>query len=494
MDTIPPIIAGFSPTSVVVADLKITSDVMNDDAINSNGTGNGVVSTAIAGILANPYRVFATWEAVFDLESEIKSAAICASTTKEECNLALWKAVDPSSTTVSLDFPNPLKTGTVFILKMKVENGAGLESIEYSDNIIVDDTAPSKGVVRVGKTRDLAFIQEGEPLSASWASFADPESTIKMYQWRICLTSEASSCVSEFVSVGLKTSLVLNDLGIDHGIEYNLVIKVINFAELEVTAVSNPFILDKTSPESGMVFDGDVYLKDKAFQSSSLDISVSWKGFQDKESGIARYEVCVGSKSGLCDVSEFKNFNLATKARISNLNLTHNDTYYTTVRAVNGAGQTSFSTSNGIRVDLTSPEGDRLSDGDDFDIDVTIYDYYVNANWEEFTDPESGILKYVICAGSVKGSCDILPQTTVNNELEVKLQVNPVISSGTVVYATLRVHNNAGGITEIYSDGVLVDSTPPESGKVSLSISYCKCPLRKIIVHNFIFVKCLWTP
>jgi ABC-type uncharacterized transport system ATPase component len=99
---------------------------------------------------------------------------------------------------------------------------------------------------------------------------------------------------------------------------------------------------------------------------------------------------------------------LTTKAIINNLNLTHNETYYTTVRAVNGAGQTSFATSNGIIIDLTSPEGGSLNDGD-----VTVHDSYVSANWNEFYDPESGVSKYVICAGTITGSCDILPLTDI---------------------------------------------------------------------------------
>jgi hypothetical protein len=157
---------------------------------------------------------------------------------------------------------------------------------------------------------------------------------------------------------------------------------------------------------------------------------------------------------------------LVTKAIINNLNLGHNETYYTTVRAVNGAGQTSFATSNGIFIDMTSPEGGSVSDGDDTDIDVTVYDSYVSANWDKFHDPESGVLKYVICAETVKGSCDILPLTTVNSGLAVELKVNPPMSSGTVVYLTLRVYNKAEGMTEVYSDGVLIDSTPPDLGKV----------------------------
>ena len=447
VDNSPPIIDGFLPTTTVALDLNITN-VLNAHA-------------NITGILTNPFKVSATWDAVFDLESEITSVTVCASTSGGDCNLTPWKSIDLSFSSLSLDFPTPLQTGTVFLLQLKVENGAGLKTIAYSDNVLVDVTPPKRGSVRVGNKKTLHFIQEEEPLRVSWSNFVDLESNIKMYQWKICFVTDPLKCVSEFVSVDLKTSLVINDVGIEQGVEYNLVIKAINFAELGVTAISNPFVLDNTPPESGIVIDGDEYLKDKIYQIFSGEISVSWKGFQDKESGITRYEVCIGSIPGLCDVSVLKNYGLVTKAVVSNLNLTHNETYYTTVRAVNGAGQASFATSNGIIIDLTSPEGGSLSDGY-----VTVHDSYVSANWNEFYDPESGILKYVICAGTIVGSCDILPLTDVNNGLAVLLQVNPAISSGTVVYLTLRVYNQAGGVTEVYSDGILVDSTPPDLGKV----------------------------
>lgn len=461
VDTSPAIIDGFSPTSIVAVDLNATNNVINDVSVS-----NDVVVSGIIGILTNPYKISATWNSVFDLESEVHSVTVCASTVNGVCNLSPSKAVDLSSSSLSVDFPTALQTGTVFTLKMNVKNGAGIETAGYSGRIMVDATPPLKGTVRVSNKNALVFVQEGKPFTASWSDFEDRESSIKMFQWKVCLVYQPSECVSKFVNAGLKSSLVLNDVGVEQGMEYNVVIKAVNWAELEVTAVSNSFILDKTPPDSGMVFDGEGYLKDRVYQSSSIEISVSWKDFQDKESGIKRYEVCVGSNSGLCDVTVFKSFGLASKALIGNLNLTHNKIYFTTVRAVNGAGQTSIATSNGIFIDLTSPEGGSLNDGDDFDLDVTAFGSYVSASWDEFHDSESGVLKYVICAGTVQGSCDILPPTTVNDRLSVIMQVKPAVSSGTFVYSTLKVYNKAGGVTDVYSDGILADSTPPDQGEV----------------------------
>ena len=459
VDTTPAVIEGFSAISVNAVEVNVTNETVSE----------------VTSIINNPNKVSATWDKLYDLESEIKSVTLCASTTKDDCDLMSEKSVDSFSENPSLDFQNPLQTGTMFMLKLKVENGAGLMTIAYSGSIRVDNTPPLRGTVTVGKANVLVFLQEGQFLRASWQGFTDPESQINTYKWKVCLAaSQSSKCVSEFVSVGLKTSLFLSGVGINPGTEYNLVIRASNHAELETTAVSNPFILDKTPPESGMVFDGDTYLIDGAYQSSFEQVSASWKGFHDKESGIVRYEVCIGSNSGLCDVLGFHDFGLTTKSLINNLNLSHNKTYYTTVRAVNGAGQTSFASSDGIFIDRTPPVGGNFRDGDTSDIDVTLYNSHVSCNWDEFHDTESGVLKYVVCAGTVKGSCDILPLTTVDHGFALKLQFRPALSSGVVVYSTLRVYNNAGGWTEVYSDGFLVDSTPPYPGDVRMFYFVCE--------------------
>ena len=218
-----------------------------------------------------------------------------------------------------------------------------------------------------------------------------------------------------------------------------------------------------------MVLDGPDSVEDTSYQSSLTEISARWKGFQDKESGISRYEICIGSVPGLCDVSEFKNVGLVTKVIVNNLNLTHNATYYTTVRATNGAAQTSFASSSGIIVDTTPPIiGSTLRDGKDVDTDFSIQDMFISINRDQFHDPESGISKYVVCAGTIVGACDSVSPATVSNGLAARLDIRPAISSGTIVYSTLWVYNKAGIATEVHSDGVLVDTTPPDAGIVSI--------------------------
>ena len=454
IDTSPPVVQSFSVTSAITIDQNTT---------------NGNISSDVTAVLTNRCKIFATWDYILDEESEVKRVSVCATTNKEQCDLLMWQDHNPDSPVFSLDFLDPLQSGTVVKLKLFVENGAGLKTTLISSGVLVDNSPPEKGFVQIEGKDGLVFLQNDQPLIALWWGFNDFETGIKEYKWRICFALKISDCVAEFVSVGLKNSVALNDTGIIHGKEYKFVVKAVNLAGLEIESVSNSFILDNTSPETGIVFNGLDSVEDKNYQSSLTEILAGWKGFQDKESGISRYDICIGSIPGLCDISGFRNVGLVTNAIVSNLNLTHNATYYTTVRGTNGASQSGFASSNGITVDLTPPIGSILRDGEDLDTDVSRQDMFVSTNWDEFYDSESGISKYVVCAGTIVGACDLVSPTKVNDSLSAKLEIRPAVSSGTVVFSTLWAYNKAGVVTKVHSDGVLVDTTPPNAGIVEIT-------------------------
>ena len=474
IDISPPVVQGFSIIPAITIDQTTT---------------DGNITSDITVISTNQCQISAIWDYVIDEESEIKRLSICATTIMEDCDLLTWHDLSPDSLVSSLDFEKPLQPGTILMLKLQVENGASLKTIEISSRVLVDNSPPVKGLVKIDGKEGLVFLQEGMPLLASWWGFKDFETGIKDYQWKICFAGKFSACVTDFVSVGLKNSVFLSDIGINHGDEYMFVVKAVNFAGIHTDSVSYSFILDETSPETGIVFNGPDPLVDKYYQSSPTEISASWHSFQDKESGISRYEICIGSSRGLCDVTQFTNVGLGTDTTLRNLNLTHNATYYTTVRATNGAGQTGFATSSGIVIDLTPPIGLNLRDGEDLDMDVSLQDTFVSINWDEFHDPESGISKYVVCAGTIMGSCDLVSPTTVNNGLAAKLNFWPPISSGTVVYSTLWAYNKADRATEVYSDGTLVENTQPNAGRVSTDhqvLYYTICLTVKVNAINSI--------
>ena len=453
IDMTAPIVKKFSVTVFSLGDvLNITS---NDDLLYST----------------NPWDFQATWENIFDDESNITNSLFCVENISSSCNLIPWTNFDFQYFVLNGSFPNPLKAGALYYIKIRIENGAGLKTVMQSNSVMIDYTAPLASRVKVGTGFKTLFLRENQPLIASWDSSFDHESGMDHYEWKICYSDDTSLCLSSFINVQKQRSLVIENVPIEHGKPYVLIVNSVNKAGVGIHMHSPLFILDDTFPEPGIVADGNEVSSDKMFQSSSSDLTACWRGFQDIESGITRYKICIGSSQGICDIQRYRTVGLNHTFTFNSLSLIHNSTYFVTVEATNGAGDTSVAYSDGVTVDQTLPVGGNLRDGQDEDIDFTEHESSISANWDEFFDPETGVVKYVICAGSTSGACDIFPLTDVTGQTMVNFQVRPAIPSGTTVFMTLTVYNGAGGALMLSSDGVTVNREMPILEKVGIKIN-----------------------
>ena len=123
---------------------------------------------------------------------------------------------------------------------------------------------------------------------------------------------------------------------------YYVAIKAITASGQEVIGTSNGVTIDITPPQLvGSIehFDVEFSLTQPTeYQGNNHTITAKWL-FVDLESGIINYDWAIGSYPGANDVQDYVSVGLATTASNSNLegNLTHNTTYYITVRATNGA-------------------------------------------------------------------------------------------------------------------------------------------------------------
>lgn len=451
-------------TAPVVQGFSILSSIKSNE-----NTSNSLGHLRISHISTRKHDITATWDYIGDDESNIKHISVCAGKRNETCDLREWQRCGTQASSCILHFPTNLRPGDLFVLRLSVKNGAGLMTFAQTGKVLVDTSSPNVGTIQingqVNGRNNVILLQHGQPIRVSWQGFEDAETNIREYQWKICYAAQTDSCLNNFVNVDLRTSITFNDTGIEHGVEYRVAVKAANFAGLETKSFSNSFILDKTPPDIGKI----TTISRNGYQSSTSQVSVAWKGFYDAESGISRYEVCVGTMEGVCDVSAYRSVGLSTATVVRNLNLTQNATYFTTVQVTNGAGQTSFSSASGTTIDQTPPVGGSTPrDGSNGDQAVTLKGIYIEYNWDEFSDPESGIWKYVICAGTVEGACDLSLKVTVVDVLKASLRIGPDVSSGTKAYSTLWVYNNAGGVVERYSNGVLLDGTPPENGNVRM--------------------------
>ena len=418
----------------------------------------------IPGSANNGRELRFSWTKANDLQSKISQLMWCAGPKPRNCDLVPWIGIDPEKTSTSYFFLQQLTSGTSVFVTMEATNGAGMTSQTTSGALVIDTTGPSEGNVIVGNTPAVKYLKSGESLKADWSGFVDAESGLSHYEWAACQSSSQGSCITPYVDIGQKTSIANGVLDLKPGVSYVLVVRAYNKVGLFTNVMSNPFILDIKAPSPGSIFDGDQDGKDISIQSSSSSVSATWKPFRGN---IVSYEMCLGSEPEICDVSGLINVGFALQGTITGLYLNHTGQYFVTVQAQNSAGYYTRSTSNGFQIDSTPPVGKMIRDGQTLDdIDLQSHDTFISANWDEFEDPESGIIKYEWCAGTRRGACDVIPQTDVGDSITVRQQVSPPLTTGMIFFVTLTVYNGAGGMTKAFTNGVKVDNTAPVISKV----------------------------
>ena len=119
---------------------------------------------------------------------------------------------------------------------------------------------------------------------------------------------------------------------------------------------------------------------------------------------------------------------------------------------------------------LTGPiNGGAILDGnkDGEDIDIQHSRTIVTAHWSAFEDLESDVVKVTWCAGLSSGTCDLVEETPLDQDITfVFLVLTKPIRNGQRYYVTVKATNGAGVTTSLTSDGVTVDESPPISGTV----------------------------
>jgi uncharacterized lipoprotein YddW (UPF0748 family) len=114
-----------------------------------------------------------------------------------------------------------------------------------------------------------------------------------------------------------------------------------------ISADAAKFVLKQAADTTPPVMSS---VTDDQYTTSTTSLAASWGG-SDPESGIQRYEYAVGSTSGGIDKKGWTSADIATSGTITGLSLTVGNTYYISVRAVNGWNLTSTAvTSSGVTV------------------------------------------------------------------------------------------------------------------------------------------------
>lgn len=198
---------------------------------------------------------------------------------------------------------------------------------------------------------------------------------------------------------------------------YFIAVRAITASGQEVIGTSNGVTIDITSPQLvGSIEHFDVEFsptQPTEYQGNNHTISAKWQ-FVDLESGIINYDWAIGSYPGGDDIQAYVSVGLATSASNTSLEgyLTHNRTYYTTVRATNGALLVKEVTSSGITyiatelnssaleliVEVTHVEMFQFPSDNDSDVAPIVLRTdrtdTASVSWKDVSDDVSQICKY----------------------------------------------------------------------------------------------------
>jgi hypothetical protein len=408
--------------------------------------------------------IYVTWGDFKEPESEIWYYKWAIGTSK--CGtqvqplINIGSATSVNTTGSELDF----RSGVPYYVTVVARNRADLVSRACSAPLLFDHTPPRAGSILVTShtgTEKTYFSSDEDP-RVTWFDFEDMESGIEIYEISV-LQSNTSMLKYTFNSTQVQFDISLRSL--PPGTGYIIIFNAINYAGLVTTVYSKPFTIDNTPPfYTGL----QEALPRRSYQSHSDTLKASWERFADNESPVEFYEIGVGTRASRDDIHKFTRTGLRKDFEFTALDLKNNQGYYVTVRASNAAGLMTSLLLQVLVVDQTAPTGQNGSvkdGGSERDIDFISINDSVSATWENITDLESGVDKFEYCVGTTRFNCLIKPFTSIGQNTSFVCQ-DCKIHGDVKVFSRVRATNKAGLSAIFSSDGVTVDSSPPQIGRV----------------------------
>eukprot|EP00117_Sycon_ciliatum_P035095 scpid2657/ scgid1491/ len=376
-----------------------------------------------------------------------------------------------------------LQRGVRYYAFLSVDNVLGTSGIFSTDGVTLDDTPPTGGMLNLmgllpAQADNYEYISsaDGKRLTATLSGVSDPESGLIKFSQVVCdqgtnLCTEQGyttfSCTSQpcTVQVDHPNDRLVSQGSFLNNHVYSLVARVENNAGLTSDIQSERVLVDRVPPTGGAVFDGSTTGVDIMYQSNTDQLSANWNGFVDSESGIKNYVVSVVDESDTT---------LATKTTTGlsltiQTRLTHGVTYRMCVDATDNGDNSNRVCSNGLLIDSMLPVGGTVLDIDPSgsslaEIDFQISTKSMKTKWMGF-QALSGIQSYSWSIGTTAGSSDVLSKRAVGLQA-MQSTGNRNLQSGRTYFANVWCTSRSGLTSLVSSDGVLVDTSPPDGGMV----------------------------
>ena len=313
---------------------------------------------------------------------------------------------------------------------------------------------------------NFAFKSDfSEVVNLKWGVSSEPS----------CKFDESETNVVPLSSLGDSSAIQVSGLNLQHGKKYFTRLYALNQFGLKSVMCSDGILID-TTPPIPVSFQDGAEDGDTNFLPSLKRVRGKFEPFTDPESPIVKYEwkIQINASKKFKDVTQFVRIPLTQHTPLmEGLSLEGGSSYRLVLRGTNAAGLHSMIETNGFIPDSTPPhcEGNVIDVTDE--IDVSDVDFVkalekIQAMWN-CKDHESGIGSQLLGVGTYPGGDDIkefedvrfLSQTVMESGLSYVKFANVTILPKVRYHVTVKIINGAGLKKTIWSDGILIDMTPP---------------------------------
>ncbi|XP_052789246.1 uncharacterized protein LOC128223857 [Mya arenaria] len=370
---------------------------------------------------------------------------------------------------IDLHYSNILEGHEYFILVQAI-NRADIPSAIVSKRFVLDRTPPHGGHVLDGNWEskvDLDYQSDIYTIHANWKGFSDIVSDIDYFSAGLG-TSHFATDVRSFTNVGLEQDIFWNGPFIP-GDKYYTTVESCNKAGLCTQRSSDGIILDNSPPIMGRVQAGSG-IHHSRYVPLNTSLKLQWAGFQDPQSDIDHFEVCLGRQKNMCDIVPSSNALLHSYMIKSSIALPINQPFFATVWAFNGVGMKVSSASDAIFVDITAPYN-KIKPSILLDYN-TVKDK--SAQWEksiirvtwEFLDDESPILNHELSLFTHHEGHTPVEKIHLGSEkhFTINLDGRKWLHNGDTYFVVITSCNAAGLCSTERTNDILIDSTPPHQG------------------------------
>ena len=483
--------------------LDVTSPVMGDVTDGNHAIGVDY------NVVLEDWNISMSWFGVEDIESGVQSCRWTIESAdkvilfqKKITNNSIYEERNVFSDNHTYRDLQFIKNKTYYNI-LTCLNKAALQTTLRSNGFRVEPIWPIPASVRDGSMpdTDLVYLTNAKKVGANWDPFyADDEDPVVDYEMAIG-TAAGKEDVLHFTSVGLKKS-VEKDLApdipdfdvLETGKMYYVTIKATTSSGLSSTQYSDGFTVDPSPP---LKIEVSVSHKVIDQGTQTIEISVSWDGVEDNESGIISSDYCLGTSPRACK-SDLVPAGASTFGTIGPFRPDPWAEYFVTVVALNGAGLRTVMSSEKLVFDTSPPSRGTVIDGIGHDIDFINSTNILSIQWDGIEDEESGVAScsWALIEQSASHDRSIFGNDTVvlTRAVEGKgnlTQANLSLVPGARYVSQITCTNADGFSSTSSSDGVIVDLTPPNSGLVHDGSSL----LADIDYQSSTtFVEAAWTP